>query len=42
LHSYKAIRLDDGITGGDMTRPGFLAGREDALADRSISRAIAS
>ena len=37
LHSHKAIRLDDGITGGDMTRPGFLAVSRDALADRSVS-----
>jgi Recombinase/Resolvase, N terminal domain len=37
LHSHKAIRLDDGITGGDMTRPGFLAVSRDALSDRSIS-----
>jgi hypothetical protein len=37
LHSYKAIRLDDGITGSDLTRPGFLAFNRDALADISIS-----
>ena len=30
LHSYKGIRLDDGITGADMTRPGFLAVNKDA------------
>lgn len=37
LFSYKAIRLDDGITGADLTRPGFLAINHDALADRTIS-----
>jgi DNA invertase Pin-like site-specific DNA recombinase len=37
LHSHKAIRLDDGVTGGDMTRPGFLAVNRDAIMDRSIS-----
>jgi recombinase/resolvase-like protein len=37
LHTYKAIRMDDGVTGADMTRPGFLAVNRDALADRSIS-----
>jgi hypothetical protein len=37
LPSYKAIRLDDGITGSDLTRPGFLAFNRDALADASVS-----
>src|SRR5438477_151608 len=37
LHSYKAVRLDDGITGADMTRPGFLALNRDALGDRTVS-----
>jgi hypothetical protein len=37
LHSYKAIRLDDGITGSDLSRPGFLAFNRDALADSAVS-----
>ena len=37
LHSYKDIRLDDGITGADMTRPGFLAVSADALSHKTIS-----
>ena len=37
LSSYKALRLDDGITGSDMTRPGFLAFIGGAKEDRSIS-----
>src|SRR5262245_41382273 len=37
LHSYKAIRLDDGITGADLKRPGFLAVISDALSDHGIS-----
>ena len=37
LHSLKDIRLDDGITGADLKRPGFTALNSDALNDRSIS-----
>src|SRR5262245_57547069 len=37
LHAYKDIRVDDGITGSDLTRPGFLALNRDALADTSVS-----
>ena len=37
LHSYKAIRLDDGISGSDLTRPGFLAVIADAITDPTIS-----
>ena len=37
LHSYKSIRLDDGITGSDPTRPGFKALIHDSISDRSIS-----
>jgi hypothetical protein len=37
LHTYKAVRLDDGITGSDLTRPGFRAVIDDALADRGVS-----
>src|SRR5947209_10823602 len=36
LHSYKAVRLDDGITGSDLTRPGFRAVIDDALSDRGV------
>src|SRR5262245_38982662 len=37
LHVHKALRLDDGISGSDLNRPGFLAVIEDALADRTVS-----
>jgi hypothetical protein len=37
LHSHKAIRLDDGISGADLTRPGFKALLDDALADPGTS-----
>lgn len=37
LTRYKGIYLDDGITGADLSRPGFTAFRQDAKADRSIS-----
>ena len=37
LHAYRDIRLDDGITGADLRRPGFLALRRDAVADPAIS-----
>jgi DNA invertase Pin-like site-specific DNA recombinase len=40
LHAYKAIRLDDGITGADLTRPGFLSFNRDALEDASVSHAF--
>jgi DNA invertase Pin-like site-specific DNA recombinase len=37
LQHYKSIYLDDGITGSDLTRPGFVAFRRDALANPRIS-----
>jgi len=37
LRCYKDIRLDDGITGADLTRAGFLAVNQNALADPAIS-----
>ena len=37
LHKYKSIHLDDGITGSDMTRAGFLSVNHDALLDRCVS-----
>jgi hypothetical protein len=37
LSSHKGIRLDDGISGSDLNRPGFLAVNRDALADARIS-----
>ena len=40
LHAYKAIRLDDGISGADLTRPGFLALNHDAVADRKNSHIL--
>ncbi len=40
LHSYKGLRLDDGVTGADLNRPGFLALNQDALDDHSISHVL--
>ncbi len=40
LHSHKSLRLDNGITGSDPTRPGFAALNHDAVADPSISHAL--
>ncbi|MBL9091591.1 MAG: recombinase family protein [Planctomycetaceae bacterium] len=37
LHSHKDIRLDDSISGADMSRPGFLATQYDVGKDRRIS-----
>src|SRR5262245_33735145 len=37
LHAHKGLRLDDGISGSDLNRPGFRAVIDDALGDRSIS-----
>jgi hypothetical protein len=37
IGAYKAIRLDEGISGSDLTRPGFLAFNADALKDETIS-----
>jgi hypothetical protein len=37
LHSYKSLRLDNGITGSDPTRAGYAALNRDALSDPSIS-----
>lgn len=37
LHRYEAIRLDDGVSGSDLSRPGFVALIDDALKDRAIS-----
>src|SRR5262249_12404437 len=40
LHSYKGLRLDDGITGSDLSRPGLVAFNADALNDPSISHVL--
>jgi DNA invertase Pin-like site-specific DNA recombinase len=37
LHSHKSIRLDNGISGSDLSRPGFRALLQDAIKDSSIS-----
>jgi DNA invertase Pin-like site-specific DNA recombinase len=37
LHSYKSLRIDDGVSGSDATRPGFKALIHDSVSDRSIS-----
>src|SRR4051812_37197405 len=37
ITSLNGLRIDDGRTGADMDRPGFLALIADAKADRSIS-----
>jgi hypothetical protein len=38
--SHKGLRLDDGITGADLRRPGFLALIHDALVDTQISHVL--
>jgi hypothetical protein len=40
LHAYKALRLDDGVSGSDLSRPGFRAVIDDALADRTVSHML--
>lgn len=40
LHKYKSIRMDDGLTGADPNRPGFLALIDDALSDTSVSHVL--
>lgn len=40
LSSFKDLRLDDGITGADLTRPGFVALISDARGDRSVSHLL--
>src|SRR5689334_11557118 len=40
LHSYEGLRLDDGITGADLTRPGFRALIADALVDKAVSHVL--
>src|SRR5258708_6465266 len=37
-HTYKAIRLDDSISGADHNRPGFQALLNEAETDETISR----
>lgn len=37
LTHYKHIYLDDGITGSDLNRPGFVACRQEALRDLRVS-----
>jgi DNA invertase Pin-like site-specific DNA recombinase len=37
LTYYKAIFLDDGVTGADLLRPGFVQFRKQALAHRNVS-----
>lgn len=37
LHSYKAIRVDDGVSGSELARPGLQACIRDAKADKRIS-----
>ena len=40
LHSHKGIRLDDGVSGSDLDRPGFMALNRDALSYRGISHVL--
>jgi hypothetical protein len=40
LYSYKSIRLDNGISGSDLMRPGYGALNRDAVSDRSNSHAL--
>ncbi|HEV8003204.1 MAG TPA: recombinase family protein, partial [Planctomycetaceae bacterium] len=37
LTARKSLRLDDAVTGGDLSRPGFRAVNDEALRDRTIS-----
>jgi DNA invertase Pin-like site-specific DNA recombinase len=37
LSALGSLRIDDGITGADLSRPGFLALIDDATADKSVS-----
>ena len=37
LVAWKSLRLDDAVTGGDLSRPGFQALIQEALNDRTIS-----
>ena len=37
LHHRHDIYIDDAVTGGDLTRPGFQKFLRDAIADRSVS-----
>lgn len=37
LNSYRDIRLDDGITGANLKRPGFMALRRDATSNSTVS-----
>ncbi|HEV3302112.1 MAG TPA: recombinase family protein [Planctomycetaceae bacterium] len=37
LVAWKSLRLDDAVTGGDLSRPGFRALIDEALRDRTIS-----
>jgi hypothetical protein len=37
LTALKSLRLDDGVTGGDLSRPGYQAVNDEALRDRTIS-----
>ena len=40
LASYKSIRLDDAVTGGDLNRPGIQSVTADVLADPRISHVV--
>ena len=40
LHSYKAIRLDDSVTGADLNRPGLTSLIEDAHSNPEISHIL--
>jgi predicted site-specific integrase-resolvase len=40
LHHYQEIYLDDAVSGGDLTRPGFLKFLKDAKADTTVSHVL--
>lgn len=40
LHHYQDIYLDDAVSGGDLTRPGFLKFLKDAKADPTVSHVL--
>ena len=40
LYSYKALHIDNGITGSDPNRPGYAALNRDAVSDPTISHVL--
>lgn len=40
LKSYRGILLDDGVSGGRLDRPGFVALRHEAIQKRNVSHIL--